>query len=253
MVLKRLQKFFVSFALLSSCFVSSVEAQESLLPVPRLTAPVVDQAQILQPSTRRALDRFLKKVKIQWGTQLAVLVVPSLKGEPIENFSMRVVDQWKLGSAEKDDGVLLVIAQKDRRLRIEVGQGLEGNLTDAYSRRVIDEVIAPYFKKGQFDQGVLAGVLQILRYAHPDVDWQGALSGVTQMRNLPVRQKKKTGILEIIIFLIVLVMSIISPTFRTLLFMSLLSGGRGGFGGGRGGGFSGGGGGFSGGGSSGGW
>ncbi len=240
------------FTILSFCGVG--EAETKSVTIPRLTAPVMDQAGLLQKPTVRRLRGLLHQVKKQMGTQLVVLVVPSLEDEPIESLSLRVVEKWKLGSKKEDNGVLLLIAKKERKMRIEVGEGLEGNLTDAYSKRVIGDVITPHFKRGQFDNGVMAGVFQILRYAHPDANWKG-LSGTAakgQVHGKKSRQKKSMGLFEIILFLLVIVMAIVSPTFRTLLFISLLSGGRRGGGGGFGG-FSGGGGGFSGGGASGGW
>src|SRR4029079_7747567 len=98
----------------------------------------------------------------QSGNQLAVLIVPSTKPEPIEAYSIRVADAWKIGRKGQDNGALLVLAKDDKKVRIEVGYGLEGVLTDATSRRIIAETMAPFFRQGQFAQGINAGVDQII-------------------------------------------------------------------------------------------
>ncbi|MEN9835559.1 MAG: hypothetical protein RL011_1752, partial [Pseudomonadota bacterium] len=136
--------------------------------VPPLSAPVVDAAQILAPQTVQRLGVVLRTLRDQGGSQVAVLTVPELGGLTIEQASIQVADAWKLGSATKDNGVLLMIAAAERAVRIEVGQGLEGQLTDAHSRRIIDRVMLPYFKNGDYDSGVIAGVVAILQHSDPD-------------------------------------------------------------------------------------
>lgn len=128
------------------------------LAVPPLTARVTDQTATLEASQRGALEAKLAAFEAKKGSQIAVLIVPSTAPEAIEQYSIRVVEQWKLGRKGVDDGALLLVAKNDRRLRIEVGRGLEGALTDASSRRIIAEIITPRFKAGDFYGGIDAGV-----------------------------------------------------------------------------------------------
>ena len=111
-----------------------------------------------------SLTQTLKDLETRKGSQIAVLIVPTTDGEAIEQFSLRVAEAWKIGRKKIDDGALLVIAKNDRRLRIEVGYGLEGALTDATTKRIIDEDITPKFKAGDFGGGVAAGVDRMMRH-----------------------------------------------------------------------------------------
>ncbi len=134
-------------------------------PVPRLTGPVVDEAALLDAQSVRALSRLCVAARQQEGgsgVQLQYLVVPSLDGEPIESFSIRVAEAWKIGSKGRDNGVLVVVAVADRAVRIEVGGGLEGALTDAQSARIIRGTIAPAFRRQDYGGGLLAAGEQIL-------------------------------------------------------------------------------------------
>jgi len=130
----------------------------SALEVPYLTGRVIDQANLLDDDFRSQLEERLRVLEEETGAQVVVLTIPSLEGDPIEDFSMRVVETWKLGRADTDDGVLILIARDERRMRIEVGYGLEGVLTDAQSGRIIDRLMAPRFREGDFDGGVGAAV-----------------------------------------------------------------------------------------------
>ncbi len=132
------------------------------MPVPALRARVTDLTNTLSPADAQGLDAKLAAWEQQTGNQLVVLVVPTTKPEPIEAFSIRVADAWKIGRKGQDNGALLVVAKDDKRLRIEVGYGFEGVLTDITSRRIIAETIAPFFRQGQFAQGITAGVDQII-------------------------------------------------------------------------------------------
>ena len=136
---------------------------------PNLTKPVHDNAGIISSAAERTISDFIRAVQSQTGTQIAVLTVNSLEGMSIEGASIKVVDTWKLGKAKDDAGVLLLISKKDRKMRIEVGQGLEGSLTDAYSKRIITEVMVPLFREGNVDSGVMLGVRHIVNYAHPEL------------------------------------------------------------------------------------
>lgn len=131
--------------------------------VPQLTGPVVDQTGTLSGDNIAALTQTLKNFQARKGSQIAVLIVPTTGPETIEQYSIRVAEAWKIGRKKIDDGALLVIAKNDRHLRIEVGYGLEGALTDVTAKRIIDEDITPRFKAGDFSGGVLAGVNRMIR------------------------------------------------------------------------------------------
>jgi uncharacterized protein len=135
----------------------------ALVAVPPLTGRVVDQTGTLSAADIDSLTQTLKDLETRKGSQIAVLIVPTTDGEAIEQFSLRVAEAWKIGRKKIDDGALLVIAKNDRRLRIEVGYGLEGALTDATTKRIIDEDITPKFKAGDFGGGVAAGVDRMVR------------------------------------------------------------------------------------------
>src|SRR4051812_42374351 len=135
----------------------------ALVAVPPLTGRVVDQTGTLSSGDIASLTRTLADLQARKGSQIAVLIVPTTDGEAVEQFSLRVAEAWKIGRKKIDDGVLLVIAKNDRHLRIEVGYGLEGALTDVTARRVIDEIITPRFRNGDFAGGISAGVDRIIR------------------------------------------------------------------------------------------
>ncbi|MGH8509050.1 MAG: TPM domain-containing protein, partial [Gammaproteobacteria bacterium] len=132
-------------------------------PVPPLTARIIDQTGMLSAGQRLDLENKLQVFENAKGSQIAVLIVPTTQPEAIEQYSMRVVEQWRLGRKGIDDGALLLVAKGDRKLRIEVGYGLEGVLTDATSKRIISEVITPLFKRGDFHAGIAAGVDRMIR------------------------------------------------------------------------------------------
>jgi uncharacterized protein len=131
--------------------------------VPPLTARVVDQTATLSGDQAAALEQRLKDFEDRKGSQIAVLIVPTTQPESIEQYSLRVAEQWKLGRKKIDDGALLIIAKNDRKLRIEVGYGLEGVLNDATAKRIIDEIITPKFRSGDFAGGISDGVERILK------------------------------------------------------------------------------------------
>ncbi len=131
--------------------------------VPPLTSRVTDETGTLTSDQKAGLEQTLKEFEAKKGTQISVLVVPTTAPETIEQYSMRVVEQWKLGRKNVDDGALLIIAKNDRTLRIEVGYGLEGVLTDATSNRIINEAIVPRFRNGDFYGGITAGLDGMMR------------------------------------------------------------------------------------------
>ncbi len=147
--------------------------------VPPLTARVTDQTATLDPAQRAELETKLAAFEAKKGSQVAVLIVPSTQPETIEQYAIRVVDQWKLGRKGVDDGVLLLVGKNDRKMRIEVGRGLEGVIPDAIAKRIVAEYIAPRFRDGDFNAGIAAGVDRILALAEgeplpaPAETWQG--------------------------------------------------------------------------------
>jgi uncharacterized protein len=131
------------------------------LEIPQLRARVTDLAGVLSRDEISALDAKLRGLEQSDSTQIAVLIIPSLEGEPLEDFSERVATAWRLGQKGRDNGALLLIALKERSVRIEVGYGLEPKLTDARSRLIIENDIVPYFRQGNFYQGIDVGVTAI--------------------------------------------------------------------------------------------
>lgn len=133
--------------------------------IPPLKARVTDSTGTLSAQNIARLEQKLAAFEQEKGVQVAVLMVPTAEPESIEQYAVRVFEQWKLGRKRIDDGVLLVIAKNDRKLRIEVGYGLEGALNDATAKRIISDDIVPHFKHGDFAAGIDAGVSRILRVA----------------------------------------------------------------------------------------
>jgi len=133
------------------------------LAVPPLKARVTDLTGTLSPQQQQALEQTLAEFEGRKGSQIALLMVPSTQPETVEQYAVRVEESWKLGRKGVDDGVLLLVAKDDRRLRIEVGYGLEGVLPDATAKRIIEEDITPRFKQGDFYGGVRAGADRIMK------------------------------------------------------------------------------------------
>jgi uncharacterized protein len=133
-------------------------AQTYGLEVPTLKARVNDYADILSSATENQLEAVLSDLEQTDSTQIAILTIPSLEGENIEEYAIQVAETWKIGQENLDNGAILIISKNDRQLRIEVGYGLEGTLTDLTAGRIIQHIIVPWFKAGNFDQGVTDGV-----------------------------------------------------------------------------------------------
>jgi uncharacterized protein len=228
---------------------------------PALTGRVVDQANVIPPATRVDLETKLADLEMKSGIQLVVATVSSLDGEEIEPYANELFRTWKLGEKAKNNGVLLLVAPKDRRVRIEVGYGLEGTLTDALSKVIITNAIAPRFKAGNYGEGITRGVDDIITVLTTDAsEWQQRPS--LRLDHDP--SDEAAGWLLLGFVLLFFSALIFWPAFRCFCFNLLLnvgfsaatggfSGGGGGGGGGDGGGFSGGGGSSGGGGASGSW
>lgn len=272
----------LAFALCLACLAGAQ------IPVPPLTGHVTDQTGTLSADQKASLEQTLTAFEARKGSQLAVLMIPSTAPEEIEQYALRVAEQWKLGRKKIDDGAILVVAKDERALRIEVGYGLEGVLNDATSKRIISETILPRFKQQDFYGGITAGVGQIVRViegeplSEPGRQPVGnigdirqyapilfilalAVGGVLRATLGRVSGALVTGgAVAVVAWFIAGVLSIALVAGVIGLFITMLGGGmrghglggyyggggRGGFGGG---GFSGGGGGFGGGGASGRW
>jgi uncharacterized protein len=173
---------FAAVALALSVVAGGVAAE---VAVPPLRARVTDLTKTLSAAQVATLERELADLEARKGSQLAVLLVPTTKPETIEQYGIRVADQWKLGRKGVDDGAILIVAKDDRELRIEVGYGLEGVIPDATAKRVVSEVIVPFFKQGDFYGGIHAGITRLTRLidGEPlpppqarDVSWEGLQS-----------------------------------------------------------------------------
>lgn len=148
--------------------ISSSALSARALDLPSLSSPVVDEAGLLQSSDHRAIENWLYEYKKSGKAQIQVAIVKDLQDVPIEEFSIKLVEKWKLGTGQKDDGVLFLISSGDKKMRIEVGQGLEGALTDAQCKRILDDRVRPLFKAGQFGAGIAAGVSEIIKAVDPE-------------------------------------------------------------------------------------
>lgn len=146
---------------LSTVALTALALAAAALEVPYLTGRVNDQAEILPPDAEARIESLLGELERTRGAQVAVLTVPSLEGEPLEDYTIRVAETWKLGRGKFDDGALLFVARDDRKLRLEVGYGLEEVLPDALARRILDEVVKPRFRSGDFSAGIEEGVAVI--------------------------------------------------------------------------------------------
>jgi uncharacterized protein len=214
---------------------------------PRADGYVTDRAGLLSPSARAGLETTLRAFEEKTSNQVVVATFPSLEGDSLEDFSMRLAEAWKVGQKGRDNGAIFLIFKNDRKIRIEVGYGLEGVLPDALSGQIISQVVAPYFRNGDYSGGIVAGTDAIMKAT------QGEFKGVPRGDRSP--DAGKVLVLFGVFFLFHFFVRRNSNTLAGrrgrggfFLPMGGGSGGGGGFGG-----FSGGGGGFGGGGASGGW
>ena len=144
------------------------------LEVPQYQGYVTDLAGMISPGERQRLEQMLLAFEQSDSTQIAVLTIPSLEGEALEDFGIRTVETWKIGQKGKDNGVLLLVSKGDRKVRIEVGRGLEGVLTDLLAGRIVDQIITPRFKAGQLDEGFDAGISAIISGARGEFKGTGS-------------------------------------------------------------------------------
>src|SRR6187200_3573593 len=186
---------------------------------PALTGRVVDQANIIQPDTRVAIEQKLADLEAKSGIQLVVATINSLEGQEIEPYANELFRTWKLGEKAKNNGVLLLVAPKERRVRIEVGYGLEGTLTDALAKVIITNAITPRFKTGDFSDGISRGVDDIITVLTTDAsEWEKRPS--LRLDHQPANEPLNWIILLIVIVVVVLL--IVSPGFRWFFFNVVL-------------------------------
>jgi uncharacterized protein len=223
---------------------------------PALTGRIVDQANIIPADTRSAIEPKLADLEAKSGIQLVVATVTSLEGQEVEPYANELFRSWKLGEKAKNNGVLLLVAPNERRVRIEVGYGLEGTLTDALSKVIITNAITPRFKFGDFSGGISRGIDDIITVLTTDAsEWQKRPS--LRLDNQQTTDPATWLLIAALIALVTLL--IVSPGFRWLFLNLVLNilvssgGSRSGGGYSSGGGFSGGGGSSGGGGASGSW
>jgi uncharacterized protein len=225
------------------------------LTLPALTGRIVDQANIIPAATRAAIEQKLADLEAKSGIQLVVATVTSLEGQEIEPYANALFRTWKLGQKEKNNGVLLLVAPKEHRVRIEVGYGLESTLTDALSKVIISNAIAPRFKTGDYAGGISRGVDDIITVLTTDsADWQPRPA--LRLDNAP--SSDPTNWIIFAVLLVVAALCVVFPGFRwfvlnVALNILLSSGSSSGGSSSGGGGFSGGGGSSGGGGASGSW
>jgi uncharacterized protein len=185
------------------------------LDVPTLKGRVNDYAGLLSPGTVRQLEATLQQLEASDSTQIVVLTIPSLEGDSLEDFSIRVAEQWQIGQRQLDNGALLLIAKAERQLRIEVGYGLEGRLTDLMAGRIIRDVIVPRFKAGQIDQGIVEGVQAMV----------SAVKGEYAVSEAPVRDRGRNRGTGHGVFGIVLALFILNVLGRIRRSLAALAGG----------------------------
>ena len=224
-----------------------VTTVQAALAFPALTGRVVDTAQMIDPVVREQLTQQLQALEQTSGDQIVVVTVPDLQGLPIEDYGYQLGRHWGIGQKGKDNGALLIVARDERKLRIEVGYGLEGVLTDAQSWVIINQVIAPAFKTGNYSKGISDGVAAMLQVVGGDP--LAVPSHVADANFAKDNPAFSIGMFVLLLIVLWLCNRMGLPVGAILLAI-LSSSGRGG---GGGGGFRGGGGGFGGGGASGGW
>ncbi|MBL8021491.1 MAG: TPM domain-containing protein [Leptospirales bacterium] len=151
----------VGFLFLLAFLLTPLSAQE--IQLPEVRGRITDLTQTLSSAELEAIETKLSALEKSKGAQVAVLILPTTGAETIEAFSIRVAEKWKIGRKGVDDGVILIVAKDDRKLRIEVGYGLEGALPDATCKQIIDEQIVPHFKAGKFDVGINSGLDAIIK------------------------------------------------------------------------------------------
>jgi len=196
--------------------------------VPYLTGRVVDQAEILKPATHKRLAEVLRAHEQKTTNQVAVLTVRTLNGESVEEYAVRVFEQWKLGQKGKDNGVLVLVASEDRRMRVEVGYGLEGTLPDAVAARVIRNVMTPRFKQGDYDGGIVQGaeaIVALLEGEQPPAGEEPATARqgeFIQAPDMPLHEKVLMGAFIFGIIGLFTIIGVVTPGMGWFLYLFLI-------------------------------
>ncbi|MGZ3725343.1 MAG: TPM domain-containing protein [Pseudobdellovibrio sp.] len=218
-------------SLLFSLFVFlGVGVQADSFEVPALTSPVMDEVGLLNSSTKNQLENSLYDLRKNNGIQLQVYIVKSLQGEDIASATIKIFDKWKLGDEKTDKGLLFLVAPNEKRMRIEVGRGLEGDLPDVIAKRIIADIVKPYFKNGQYDAGIVQGVASIENYILNTTPEQKQVQ-----ENVTRSDSKGSGMwIALIILGIWILLFIFNPSLALyILFSAMRGGGGGGSSGGR--------------------
>ncbi len=215
----------------AALFALPLAAHAQRADVPYLSGYVVDHAEIIKADTRRRLAELLRAHEQKTTNQVAVLTVPTIHGESVEEYAVRVFEQWKLGRKGKDNGVLIVVVPQDRRMRIEVGYGLEGTLTDAAASRIIRDVMTPRFRQGDYDGGIAQGVAAVLaqlegRTAAAGADsrpqGQARQSEFFKPPSMPLHEKILTGAFIFGIIGLFTFLGIVTPGMGWFLYFFLI-------------------------------
>lgn len=178
---------------------------ESIRQLPTLNSPVIDQANVLSADDKQKLEQQIRNLYNQGKAQIGVVIVPTTGQESIFDFAMRIAEQWKLGSAKQDNGLLIAVAVNDHRIHIATGYGLEGVLPDILVNQIIRNQISPYFKQAQYGQGILAGVTEIERILNqdPEIAQQAAEALKEQQAQALHEQQAKEKTLSTALFILI--------------------------------------------------
>lgn len=212
--------------------------QANAFEVPPLTSHVIDEVGILSAQSRRQIEENLFQFKAANKVQIQVYITKSLQGEEIESAAIKIFDAWKLGEEKTDKGLLFLVAPNEKRMRIEVGQGLEGDIPDVIAKRIISDIVRPNFQSGQFAIGIAQGVSSIENYIINSDPAQGQLAKED-------KSQRGSGKLWIVLIVIAvwIIIFIFNPSLALyILFSGMRGGGGGSWSGGGGGSWSGGGG-----------
>jgi uncharacterized protein len=190
----------IACACVTLSIVFSAAQRVEAFEIPALRGHVNDYAQLLSPRAAFILERRLSAFEAKTGHQFALLTVPSLEGAPIETYAIKVAESWKLGSEQADDGLILVVAKYDRRMRIEVGQGLEGDIPDAVAARVIREVLTPAFRDEDYAAGIEAAFNVLTRAAGAGGSFAAGQS-IAQPQSRAPDHLRRTVSLLLVVFL----------------------------------------------------
>lgn len=197
-MMEKVSRYRITFSMVLMSFLFITAHAFSQVPIPPHGGRWVhDQANILSPGAVAELETILKAERDSTSNQIAILIMPNLEGDEIDGYANRVFREWKLGDEKKDNGVLFLIALQERQMRIEVGFGLEGALTDALSSRINRNEVAPAFREGNYDAGIRAGTLAIIQ----------AIKGEYVNENSTRGKKKRSPLVTIIIIVIFLIIA----------------------------------------------